>query len=119
MGHARHRPPLAADLRTEFPGRRGFAPRSLGYMRTFAAAYPKEILQQAVAQFPDGHLTLLDRVPDQRARDWYAAQALGHGLSRNVLIHHISTERHSRLGKAPNNFASSSLQASTPTWPAS
>jgi hypothetical protein len=31
---------------------RGFSPRSLAYMRRLAAAYPEEILQQAVAQLP-------------------------------------------------------------------
>jgi len=99
---------LAADLRAEFPGMRGFSPRNLVYMRTLAAAYPQTITQQAAAQLPWGHLMmLLDTVPDQQARDWYAAQALGHGWSRNVLSHHISTERYRRFGKAPNNFAGS------------
>jgi len=99
---------LAADLRSEFPGMRGFSHRNLVYMRTSAAAYPQMITQQPAAQLPWGHLmVLLDTVPDQQARDWYAAQALGHGWSRNVLSHHISTERYRRFGKAPNNFAGS------------
>ncbi len=67
---------VAADLRSEFPGMRGFSPRNPVYMRTLAAAYPQTITQQAAAQLPWGHLmVLLDIVPDQRARDWYAAQA--------------------------------------------
>jgi len=52
-------------------------------------------------------MLLLDTVPDQPARDWYAAQAVGHGWSRNVLSQHISTDRYRRFGTAPNNFAGS------------
>ena len=37
---------LSIDLRTEFPGMRGFGTRSLVYMRTFAAAYPTSIAQE-------------------------------------------------------------------------
>jgi len=97
---------LAADLRTEFPGMRGFSPRSLAYMRRLAAAYPEEILQQSAAQLPWGHLmVLLDRVPDQQARDWYAAQAVEHGWSRAIMTHHIAADRHSRTGRAVTNFA--------------
>lgn len=56
---------LAADLRAEFPGTRGFSARNLMYMRTFARAWPglEQIAQQAVAQLPWGHVTvLLDRL---------------------------------------------------------
>ena len=34
---------LSADLRAEFPGMPGLAPRSLEYMRTFASAWPEPI----------------------------------------------------------------------------
>jgi predicted nuclease of restriction endonuclease-like (RecB) superfamily len=46
-------------------------------MRAFAAARPDEqILQQAVAQLPWGHITvLLDRLDDHELRNWYADQA--------------------------------------------
>jgi hypothetical protein len=44
---------LAADLHAAFPDVRGFSRRNLGYMRSFAAAYPDEaIVQQVVAQLP-------------------------------------------------------------------
>ncbi len=68
---------LAGDLRAEFPGMRGFSPRNLTYMRTFAQNYPDQgrpIAQQPVAQLPWGHLTtLLDKVTDPKAREWYIA----------------------------------------------
>jgi hypothetical protein len=41
---------LAADLRRELPGVRGFSPRNLKYMRRFAAAWPdSEFVQQVAA----------------------------------------------------------------------
>lgn len=96
---------LAADLRAEFPGMRGLSQRSLVYMRTFAAAWGEPITQQAVAQLPWGHITvLLDKVADHEVRQWYAARAVEHGWSRAVLTLHITTNRHARVGAAPNNF---------------
>ena len=96
---------LSADLRTEFPGMRGLAPRSLEYMQTFASAWPEPIAQQAVARLPWGHITvLLDRLDDNQVRQWYAAQDVQHGWSRSVLRHHIDSGRHLRVGAAPNNF---------------
>ena len=66
---------LSADLRAEFPGMRGLAPRSLEYMQTFASAWPEPIAQQPVARLPWGHITvLLDRLDDNQVRQWYAAQ---------------------------------------------
>jgi len=47
---------LSADLRAEFPGMRGLAPRSLEYMQTFASAWPEPIAQQPVARLPWGHI---------------------------------------------------------------
>ena len=96
---------LSADLRAEFPGMRGLAPRSLEYMQTFASAWPEPIAQQPVARLPWGHITvLLDRLDDNQVRQWYAAQDVQHGWSRSVLSHHIDSGRHLRVGVAPNNF---------------
>ncbi len=73
-------------------------------MRTFAAAFP-EITQQAVARLPWGHVTvLLDKLDDQAERDWYAAAAVQHGWSRNVLLNQIMNRLHARVGAAPSNF---------------
>ncbi len=96
---------LATDLRAAFPDMRGLSRRNLVYMRTFAAAYPGLVAQQPVAQLPWGHVTvLLDKLPDPAVRDWYAAAALEHGWTRNVLTHHIATNLHRRIGAAPSNF---------------
>jgi predicted nuclease of restriction endonuclease-like (RecB) superfamily len=96
---------LAADLRAAFPEMRGLSQRNLVYMRTFAAAFRGEITQQPVARLPWGHVTvLLDRLDDQAQREWYAAAAVQHGWSRNVLLHQIMNRLHQRAGAAPSNF---------------
>jgi len=96
---------LATDLRTAFPEMKGFSRRNLFYMRGFAAARTgEEVVQQPVAQLPWGHITvLLNRLNEQERRDWYAAQALEHGWSRNVLEHYIATNAHERFTSALTN----------------
>jgi predicted nuclease of restriction endonuclease-like (RecB) superfamily len=72
---------LGEDLRAEFPRLTGLSYRNLQYMRSFASAWSGEpIVQQAVAQLPWGHITvLLDKLDDPMTRDWYAAAAVEHG----------------------------------------
>ena len=99
---------LAADLQREFPGTRGFSPRSLAYMRAFALAWSDgdAIVQQAVARLPWGHVTVLpSRLDDQATGDWYAAAAVANGWSRAVLLNQIKNATHRRVGAAPSNFA--------------
>ncbi len=98
---------LSADLAASFPGQRGFAPRSLRYMRAFAAAWPDgEKLQQLLQFLPWGHVTtLLDRLDVSTEREWYARRALEDGWSRGVLIDRIKAQLHLREGSAPTNFS--------------
>ncbi len=97
---------LATDLRTEFPDMKGLSRSNLFYMRGFAAAWTEPIVQQPVGQLPWGHITvLLDKKLDQTARDWYAAAAVQHGWSRNVLMNMIMNKTLERSGAAPSNFA--------------
>lgn len=97
---------LAADLHKEFPDMKGFSPRNLRYMRTFAEEYPDQsILQEAPARITWYHnTTLLDKVKDPTERGWYAEQAIEHGWSRNVLVHQIESGLYQRQGHAVNNF---------------
>jgi predicted nuclease of restriction endonuclease-like (RecB) superfamily len=99
---------LAQDLRTAFPGMKGFSSRNLKYMRAFAEAWPDaEIVQQAAAQLPWFHLcTLLDKLTTRSERDWYLAKAIEHGWSRNILVMQIETGAMKRAGRATTNFAS-------------
>ena len=97
---------LAQDLRSAFPDMKGFSPRNLKYMRAFAEAWPDgEFVQGALAQLPWYHqLALLDKLGDVQSRHWYAAKALEHGWSRNVLVMQIESRLHQRQGNAVTNF---------------
>jgi predicted nuclease of restriction endonuclease-like (RecB) superfamily len=97
---------LSADLRAAFPDMKGFSPRNLKYMRSFADAWPDlSIVQELLAQLTWYHnIALLEKLPDSQARVWYARQALQHGWSRNVLAIQIEARAIDRQGKAQNNF---------------
>jgi predicted nuclease of restriction endonuclease-like (RecB) superfamily len=97
---------LAQDLRNAFPDMKGFSPRNLKYMRSFAEAWPDEAFVQGVlAQLPWYHqLALLDKLNTADKRRWYAAQAIEHNWSRNVLVVQIETRLHERSGQALTNF---------------
>ena len=97
---------LAEDLRTAFPEMKGFSPRNLKYMRAFADAWPDaEFVQAVLAQLPWYHqLALLDKLPGLEARRWYAAKAIEHNWSRNVLVMQIETRLLERSGQAVTNF---------------
>jgi predicted nuclease of restriction endonuclease-like (RecB) superfamily len=85
---------------------KGFSSRSLKYMRAFAQAWPEiEFVQEVLAQLPWYHqLALLDKLKTREDRQWYAAKAIEHGWSRNVMWHHISSQLKERTGKAITNF---------------
>lgn len=97
---------LSHDLRSAFPEMKGFSPRNLRYMRSFAEAYPDEqFLQQAVAKIPWGHnVRILDYVKDTAERHWYIQRAFEHGWSRDVLVMQIESRLYHRQGKAITNF---------------
>ncbi len=97
---------LAQDLRSAFPEMRGFSPRNLKYMRSFAEAWPEaEFVQGVLAQLPWYHqLALLDKLDTPDSRRWYAAKAVEHNWSRNVLVMQIETRLLERSGAAVTNF---------------
>lgn len=97
---------LAHDLRTAFPQMKGFSRANLMYMRAFAQAWPDaEFVQQAVGQLPWGHnLVLLSKLKTEQERRWYAAKAIEHNWSRNVLVMQIETRLRERSGSAVTNF---------------
>ncbi len=100
---------LAQDLRNAFPGMKGFSPRNLKYMRSFAEAWPDEsFVQEVLAQLPWYHqLALLDKLNTADERRWYAAKAIAHNWSRNVLALRIDTRLRERDGQALTNFPAS------------
>lgn len=97
---------LAHDLRVAFPDMKGFSARNLKYMRAFALAWPDaEFVQAVLAQLPwYQQLALLDKLTTEDDRRWYAAKALEHGWSRNVLVMQIESGARRRSGNAVNNF---------------
>ena len=109
---------LAKDLRMAFPEMKGFSPRNLKYMRAFADAWPEgEFVQAVLAQLPWYHqLALLDKLPEPQARRWYAAKAIEHNWSRNVLVVQIETQLLERTGQAITNFPPR-FQRRSLTWP--
>lgn len=99
---------LANDIKFAFPNATGYSVRNLKYMAKLAALYPDgEFVQQAVAQIPWGHtITLLDKVPEPEARNWYIGQTIAQGWSRNVLIHQIESGLYERqaIAEKISNF---------------
>ena len=96
---------LSTDLRVAFPQMKGFSRRNLFYMKQFAQAYSKEIVQQLAAQIPWGHnMLLINKLEKKEERLFYAKKTLENGWSRNVLDFWIGTDLYSRQGKAITNF---------------
>jgi predicted nuclease of restriction endonuclease-like (RecB) superfamily len=97
---------LAKDLKAAFPDMRGFSPRNIRYMRTFALAYPDEqIVQRSAAQLPWRQtMVVLDKLKDQEQRLWYTAQSLENGWSRDILAMQIDSDLYRRQGGAVTNF---------------
>ncbi|MCW3096948.1 MAG: hypothetical protein JWL77_2566 [Chthonomonadaceae bacterium] len=97
---------LAMDLRREFPDMRGFSPRNLKYMRSFAETYSDEaFVQQLVAQIPWGHnVRILDMVKLPEEREWYIRATVQNGWSRSILEMQIERQLYQRQGQASTNF---------------
>ncbi len=97
---------LSYDLREAFPDMKGFSPRNLKYMRSFAGAWSdRSIVQRVVAQIPwRSNIALLDKLKSSEERLWYAERTLEFGWSQPVLIVQIESRLHERTGKAVTNF---------------
>lgn len=97
---------LASDLAEAYPEMKGFSPRNLLFMRSFAEAYPDhEQVKQLVSLLPWGHvIRLLQRIKAPEVRDWYAQVAIREGWSRSILELKIDGRAHERQGKALSNF---------------
>jgi predicted nuclease of restriction endonuclease-like (RecB) superfamily len=65
-------------------------------------------VQEVLAQLPWYHqLALLDKLPSPETRQWYAAKAIEHNWSRNILAMQIETRLMARSGTAVTNFDAS------------
>lgn len=99
---------LAQDIKASFPDMRGFSPRNLRYMRSFAEAYPDPVILQALpAKLPWTHnITLLERISASEERLWYAHKTIEHGWSYRILEIQIDTGLYQRqaLSTKTTNF---------------
>ncbi|MCX6580026.1 MAG: PDDEXK nuclease domain-containing protein [Candidatus Aminicenantes bacterium] len=98
---------LAADLKHEFPDMKGFSPRNLKYMRTFAKHYPdREFVQAVLAQITWYHnIAIFEKIKESDERKWYIHKTIEHGWSRSVLVHQIESGLYRREGKSLTNFS--------------
>ena len=75
-------------------------------MAKLSSTYTKEFVQQAVAQIPWVHNTvLLDKIADDVEREWYIKKIIENNWSRNVLVHQIESklyERQALVSKVSN-----------------
>src|SRR5262249_35103085 len=85
---------------------KGFSPRNLAYMRTFAASYSShDFVQQFASQIPWFHNCLiLEKIADQEEREWYIRKTIDNGWSRGALALQIESGLFRRQGKALTNF---------------
>ena len=85
---------------------KGFSVTNLKYMRMLAESWSfEEISQAPLDQLTWYHLlTLQTKLISKEERLKYAALAVQHGWSRNVLVHHIELRTAERIGSAQNNF---------------
>jgi predicted nuclease of restriction endonuclease-like (RecB) superfamily len=91
--------PLAASKKTE-------SAIVQAPLAQIAPASSSAIVQGILAQLPwYHHVALLDKLDAPSDRLWYAAKAVEHGWSRDVLAHHIGSGLHQRQGRAVTNFA--------------
>lgn len=93
---------LAHDLKAAFPDMRGWSSRNLKYMAFFAQHCPNGLFgQQPAAQMPWFHIvTLLTKLENDTAREWYALQAVQQGWSRTTLELSIKNRLYQRRGAA-------------------
>ncbi len=98
---------LSYDLKEAFPEGKGFSIRNLKYMRQFAQTYPdKGVVQETLAQLNwYVNITVMQKVKEEKIRDWYIAKILEHGWSQSVLVHQIESDLYGRstIDKT-NNF---------------
>jgi len=97
---------LAADLREEFPGIKGFSRRNVFYMREFYLAYQHLTqVQPLVAQIGWTHnLNILQRCKDPLEREFYIRMTRKFGWSKNVLIHQIENQSYEKSLLGQSNF---------------
>lgn len=97
---------LSKDLRTAFPGVRGFSAPNLWFMRQFYQAYSAEpILLPLVRELAWAHnLVIMTRCEDALEREFYLRATRKFGWSKNVLIHQLDNQSYQKSLLGQTNF---------------
>jgi len=97
---------LSNDLRTEFPGIRGFSRRNVFYMKEFYLLYRDDKrVQPLVAQIGWTHnLVIFQRCKNPLEREFYIRMTRKFGWSKNVLIHQIDNQSYEKSLLGQTNF---------------
>jgi predicted nuclease of restriction endonuclease-like (RecB) superfamily len=97
---------LAADLRAEFPGIRGFSRRNIFHMREFYLAYKAGgKVQPLVAQIGWTHnLIIFQRCQDPLEREFYLRMTAKFGWTKPVLVHQIENQSYEKMLLGQTNF---------------
>ena len=99
---------FSTSLKLEFPNTAGFSQRNLSRMKKFYEEY-KDLsnLPPAVAKLPWTHnCILLDKIKDDKIRNWYAEKCIENGWAKTVLDHQIDLKLYERqaLAEKLTNF---------------
>lgn len=97
---------LAADLRQEFPGVRGFSVQNLWYMRQFFLAYSgSEKLQPLVGEISWAkNLVIMSRCKEPLEREFYLKMTRKFGWTKAVLIHQVDNQSYEKTLLGQTNF---------------
>lgn len=96
--------PIVLQPVRQLPSRENLQPETGAMVQAPLAQFPVAP-PEPMASLPWGHnLLLLHKLEKPADRVWYAAKAVEHGWSRNVLALQIEAGLHQRQGKAVTNF---------------
>jgi len=97
---------LATDLRTEFPGARGYSSQNLWYMRQFFLQYREDAkLQPLVGEISWAkNLVIMGRCNDALEREFYIRMTRKFGWTKNVLVHQIENQSYEKSLLGQTNF---------------
>jgi len=98
---------LSKDLQKEFPGKSGYSPRNLWFMRQFYDSYNAfPNMKQLVSEIPWGHhILIMQKAKSIETKEYYLKASSQFRWSRDVLLNQIKAnayERHLQLPKATN-----------------
>lgn len=99
---------MSKDLKDEFGKNSGYSTQNLWYMRQFYNSYKDSLnLQQLVGEIPWGsNIVIFTKCKDDIQKEYYLKNTIEFGWNRNVLTHHIQTNRFDRddITRKLNNF---------------